>query len=106
MLCTIAVVQDAVFASLTRVYGKEGLPRLLDGYAVEMESLWVKDQENRWVLCDRVTALKFEASTGSWNALQNVYASGCFVLRKADDWASVGARVWPGVNSTRREPLD
>lgn len=85
MLLIMPVGKDALFAPLTRVYGKRRLPRLLEGYAVEKESFWVKDQENRWVLCDRETALNFEASAGSWDALQNVYALGCFVLRKPDD---------------------
>jgi SAM-dependent methyltransferase len=82
MLLTIPVGQDAVFAPLCRVYGRERLPRLLDGYIVEKEAFWVKDDENRWVLCDRETALSFKASAGSWDAMQNVYALGCFVLRR------------------------
>jgi hypothetical protein len=81
MLLTIPVGQDAVFAPFHRVYGKERLPRLLDGYIVEKEAFWVKDQENRWVSCDRETALKFEASVHG-GPLQNAYALGCFVLRK------------------------
>ena len=82
MLLTIPMGQDAVFAPICRVYGKERLPRLLDGYAVEKEVFRVKDEENRWVPCDRETALNFEASAGSWDPLQNVYALGCFVLRR------------------------
>lgn len=82
MLLTIPVGRDAVFAPLCRVYGRERLPRLLDGYVVEKEAFWVKDQENRWVQTDRETALDFEASAGSWDPLQNVYGLGCFVLRK------------------------
>jgi len=82
MLLTIPVGQDAVFAPLTRVYGKERLPRLLDGYIVEKEAFWVKDQENCWVQADKETALSFQASAGSWDPLQNVYAIGCFVLRR------------------------
>jgi len=88
MLLTIPVGKDAVFAPLCRVYGRERLPRLLDGYLVEKEVFWVKDQENRWVQTDKETALNFEASAGSWDPLQNVYALGCFVLRKPDREAS------------------
>lgn len=84
MLLTVPVGQDAVFLPLTRIYGKERLPRLLDGYLVDKELFWVKDQENTWVLCERETALDFEASVASWNPLQNLYALGCFVLRKPD----------------------
>jgi SAM-dependent methyltransferase len=82
MLLTVPVGQDAVFAPLCRVYGKERLPRLLSGFVLEREMFWVKDAENRWVQCDEETALSFEASAGSWDPLRNVYALGCFVLRK------------------------
>jgi hypothetical protein len=84
MLLTVPVGQDAVFAPLCRVYGKERLPRLLSGFVLEREMFWVKDAENRWVQCDEETALSFEASAGSWDPLRNVYALGCFVLRKPD----------------------
>ena len=80
---TIPVGQDAIFAPLCRVYGKQRLPRLLSGYSVEKEAFWVKNLENRWVSCDKETALNFEASAGSWDALRNVYALGGFVLRRA-----------------------
>ena len=83
MLLVVPVGQDAVFAPLHRVYGKQRLPRLLDGYSVEKEAFWVKDWENRWVLRDRETALNFEASVAG-SALQNVYALGCLVLRKPE----------------------
>lgn len=82
MLLTVPVGQDAIFAPLCRVYGKERLPRLLSGFVLEREMFWVKDAENRWVQCDGETALSFEASAGSWDPLRNVYALGCFVLRK------------------------
>ena len=82
MLLTIPVGQDAVFAPMCRVYGAKRLPRLLEGYTVDAETYWVKDGANRWVLCEKQTALSFKASAGSWNALQNVYALGCFVLRR------------------------
>jgi hypothetical protein len=84
MLLTIPVGQDAVFAPLCRVYGEKRLPSLLDGYIVEKEVFWVKDQKNHWALCDKETALTFKASASSWDPLQNVYALGCFVLRKPD----------------------
>lgn len=89
MLLTIPVGRDAVFAPLCRVYGRERLPRLLEGFVVEKETFWVKDRENRWVQADKETALDFEASAGSWDPLQNIYALGCFVLRKPD-WGASG----------------
>lgn len=76
MLLTIPIGQDAVFTPLHRIYGKERLSRLLEGYIVEKEEFWVKDQRNRWVVCDKQTALNFKASS-------EVYALGCFVLRKS-----------------------
>jgi SAM-dependent methyltransferase len=83
MLLTIPVGQEAIFAPLSRVYGSQRLPQLLNGYRIEKAVFWVKDAENRWVLCDRDTALNFKASAGSWNPLRNVYALGCFVLKSA-----------------------
>lgn len=82
MLLTVPVGLDATFAPLSRIYGKERLPRLLDGLKVIKEAYWVKNSENRWIQCDRETALKFKASAGSWNPLQNVVALGCFILRR------------------------
>jgi hypothetical protein len=85
LLLTVPVGRDAVFAPLCRVYGAQRLPRLLEGYRVEKEVFWVKDSRNRWLLADKEKALKFKASAGSWDPLQNVYALGCFVLRKPSE---------------------
>ena len=81
MLLTIPVGQDAIFSPLCRVYGDQRLPRLLDGYTIEKEAFWIKDNQNRWVLAEKEAALNFKTSAGSWNALRNVYALGCFILR-------------------------
>ena len=83
MLLTIPVGQDALFAPLCRVYGEQRLPLLLEGYTIENESYWVKDNKNQWVLSTRDAALSFKASAGSWDPLENVYGLGCFVLRKS-----------------------
>lgn len=82
MLLTIPVGQDAVFAPLCRVYGRQRLPRLLKNYVVEKEIFWTKDHQNQWILSDQEAALNFKASAGSWDPLQNIYALGCFVLKK------------------------
>lgn len=82
MLLTIPVGKDAVFKPLTRVYGRKRLSRLFDGYIIEKKMFWIKDQENRWVPCAEETALNLETTAGSWDPLQNMYALGCFVLRK------------------------
>lgn len=83
MLLTVPVGQDAVFAPLCRIYGVQRLPKLLEGYTVEKEAFWLKDNQNRWVLAERDAALKYRASAGSWNPLRNVYGLGCFVLKRA-----------------------
>jgi hypothetical protein len=79
MLCTIPVGQDAVFVPFHRVYGAERLPRLLDGFSLETEVYWIKDSKNRWVTCDKGTALSFEASAEPGHM---VYGLGCFILRR------------------------
>jgi SAM-dependent methyltransferase len=82
MLLTIPVGQDAVFVPVHRVYGKERLPRLLDGYEIVFEEFWIKENDNRWVLSDRDTALAFKAYAYSHqDPSYNAYALGCFVLR-------------------------
>lgn len=75
MIVTVPVGVDAVFAPLHRVYGLQRLPRLLEGYIVELEEYWVKNDENRWVLTDKQDALSKEPQ-------ERLYALGCFVLRR------------------------
>jgi glycosyltransferase involved in cell wall biosynthesis/2-polyprenyl-3-methyl-5-hydroxy-6-metoxy-1,4-benzoquinol methylase len=82
MLLTIPVGQDAVFMPLCRVYGRQRLPHLLEGFGVEKEAFWAKNTQNQWVNCGRDEALNFKASAGSWDPLRNVYAIGCFVVRR------------------------
>jgi SAM-dependent methyltransferase len=98
MLLTIPVGQDAVFAPLTRVYGAQRLPQLLNGYIVEKEEFWIKDGQNRWRLCDKESALNFKASAVSWDSLRNVYALGCFVLRKISQEKPEDENVSPSAN--------
>ena len=78
MLLTIPVGRDAVFAPLHRVYGLERLPKLLNGYIVEREEYWVKNERNEWVLIDRQGALAREPQ-------ERLYGLGCFVLRRPKD---------------------
>ena len=97
MLITIPLGQDAVVAPRHRVYGRERLPRLLDGYIVQKEAFWVKDGDNRWVQCDSGTALNSDVSVVG-SAPRNPYALGCFVLQVPDREAShnVGACLGTG----------
>jgi len=75
MLLTIPVGRDAIFAPLHRVYGRERLPALLDGYIVEREDYWVKNDQNDWVLTDKQDALARKPQ-------ERLYALGCFRLKR------------------------
>ncbi len=81
MLLTTPVGRDALFAPLCRVYGAQRLPRLLEGYQLDEQTYWAKDEHNRWINTERDIALRVEASVSSQNPLQNRYALGCFLLR-------------------------
>jgi hypothetical protein len=82
MLLTVPVGKDQVFDPLCRVYGKERLPLLLRGYSVVKEEYWRKKDSNIWTRCLKSEALAFQASADSWNYLENIYALGCYVLKK------------------------
>ena len=75
MLLTIPVGRDAVVVPLHRVYGLTRLPRLLEGYIVEKEEYWVKNNHNEWRLTEKKDALSREPQ--EW-----LYGLGCFVLRR------------------------
>lgn len=75
MLLTVPVGRDAVCAPLHRVYGRERLPRLLDGYRTVEAQHWVKDGA-RWAQADGDRALDVPGSERS-------YALGLFVLTPA-----------------------
>ncbi len=83
MLLTIPVGKDEVFDPLCRVYGKQRLPQLTAGFSILKEEYWRKAGSNLWSPCSRAEALAFQASAGSWNYLENIYALGCLVLKKA-----------------------
>jgi len=80
MVMTIPVGVDKVYSPLHRIYGKIRLPLLLKGFEVLEESFWLKDDNNRWVMVDRETALSFVTDASSENALENIYGLGCFLL--------------------------
>jgi SAM-dependent methyltransferase len=82
MLLTIPLGHDALFAPLCRVYGAERLPRLLDGFRVDIARYRIKDEANHWRDCPRKAALDEAASVESWDPADNLYALGCFVLRR------------------------
>ncbi len=84
LLATMPCGRDTVVAPWHRVYGRERLPRLLDGYSVVEECFWAKDEENRWNLVDRDTALDFVPATHTSDPQQCSYALACFVLTKSE----------------------
>ncbi|HXA41747.1 MAG TPA: DUF268 domain-containing protein [Candidatus Solibacter sp.] len=87
MLLTVPLGRDAIFPPMCRVYGAARLPKLLGDFAVEADSYWSKNSANRWVQVTREEGLNFEAHAGSPRAMENIYAIGCFVLRKRADSA-------------------
>ena len=82
LLMTAPCGRDAVLAPWCRVYGKARLPRIFEPFRVEKESYWVKDEQNRWVQCERESALDFEPRNDPRDGHGCAYALGCFVLRK------------------------
>jgi SAM-dependent methyltransferase len=74
MLLTIPVGRDSVFPPFHRIYGRERLPRLLEGFTVEYCEYWTKNEENKWEEVDREIALNYVAQP-------HVYGLGCFVLQ-------------------------
>jgi hypothetical protein len=82
MLLTVPIGKDQIFDPLCRVYGRKRLPLLLRGFTVVKEEYWRKKDSNIWTRCSKADALIFPASAGSWNYLENIYALGCFVLKK------------------------
>jgi len=81
MLMTIPCGQDASIAPWHRVYGKERLPKLLSGYAIEEQGYWVKRADNRWYPADKDAALAYIPTRHPTIAVACSYALGCFVLR-------------------------
>jgi SAM-dependent methyltransferase len=73
MLLTIPIGQDATVVPLHRIYGRNRLPRLLDGFVVQRKEYWTKDDQNIWVLTNEQKALSGELRP-------NMYGLGCFVL--------------------------
>jgi len=82
LLMTAPCGQDAVMAPWCRVYGTERLPRLIAPFALEKESYWRKDPQNRWAEVSRDVALAYPPQHDPANPHGCSYALGGFVLRK------------------------
>ncbi|MBV9295403.1 MAG: class I SAM-dependent methyltransferase [Acidobacteriaceae bacterium] len=74
MLLTIPIGQDRVSAPLHRVYGRERLPRLLDGWEILENENWIKNEENLWVRVEERVALSKQPEPAC-------YGLGLYVLR-------------------------
>jgi len=74
MLLTIPVGQDAIFFPQHRIYGEKSLPELLNDYSVLKEEYWSKVFSNKWIKCDKNSALSVKGA-------EDFYALGLFVLR-------------------------
>jgi SAM-dependent methyltransferase len=75
MVLTVPVGRDGTYAPYHRVYGPERLPRLLDGFEVEIEEYRAKQGTSRWERAERDAALATQGSA-------TYYALGLFVLRR------------------------
>jgi SAM-dependent methyltransferase len=75
MILTIPVGNDAIFAPLHRIYGRDRLPQLIAGFKIAEQEYWLKDDEDRWTVCTEGRAL---GELGS----EDYYGLGLFVLRK------------------------
>jgi hypothetical protein len=75
LFLTIPMGVDGVYRPFHRVYGKQRLPRLLEGFEEEKSRFLVKEPYGAWHAADRNTALEYNASAQR-------YALGEFILRK------------------------
>jgi SAM-dependent methyltransferase len=77
MILTIPVGRDLVCAPKHRIYGRERLSRLIEGFRVEEEQFWAKDRDAAvWRATNRETGLDTEGSA-------SFYSLGLFVLARA-----------------------
>lgn len=74
MFLVAPVGRDAVVGCLHRVYGSGRLEQLLDGWQIESQCFWIKDENDKWQPADQESALEREGSLA--------YGIGCLVLRR------------------------
>jgi hypothetical protein len=75
LFLTIPMGVDGVYRPFHRVYGRERLPRLFEGFEEEKSRFLVKEPYGAWHAGDRNAALEYNASAQR-------YALGEYVLRK------------------------
>lgn len=83
MILTIPVGVDGEFPPACRVYGERRLPLLLEGFKVEEEIYWGKDDSNRWIETPRERALNLVPRITGVDPMRTFYNLGCFVLHPA-----------------------
>ncbi len=76
-LLHIPIGIDDTIGHYHRIYGEKRLPKLLEGWEVEDETYWLKNDDNIYVQTDKETCLKEKAS----KAIPHYYAVGCYKLR-------------------------
>jgi SAM-dependent methyltransferase len=74
LLLTVPVGVDKVCGSLHRIYGRNRLPLLLDGWKIEESQFFRKSRLDKWQACTQRQAMNEEGGDG-------YYAIGTFVLR-------------------------
>ena len=77
VLLTIPVGVDLVFAPWHRVYGRQRLPRLLEGFTARKSRFFVKKPGGPWYETDELQALDFDGRG-------RCYALGEYVLQLAE----------------------
>jgi SAM-dependent methyltransferase len=77
MILTIPVGQDTVYPGLHRVYGRERLLLLLDGWSVLEREFWAKNRENAWEQVSEHSAMGRASSP-------HCYALGLLVVERPD----------------------
>jgi len=80
-LLHIPIGVDDTIEHYHRIYGEKRLPKLLEGWAVEDEAYWRKNDDNIYVQTDKNTCLKEKATY----TIPHYYAVGCFKLRVIND---------------------
>ena len=79
-LLHIPIGIDDTIGYYHRIYGEKRLPKLLEGWEVEDEAFWRKNDDNIYIQTDKETCLKEKATY----SIPHYYAVGCFKLRIAN----------------------
>jgi len=78
-LLHIPIGIDDTIGYYHRIYGKKRLPKLLEGWEIEDEAYWRKNDDNLYIQTDKETCLEEKATY----SIPHYYAVGCYKLRIA-----------------------